>query len=376
MRNTIMIGCDLHDKNMLLRIAQDKNSPHTRSFKNTKAGRKSMISYLEKQARQAENAAIVFAYEASGQGFGLYDELTDAGIECYVLAPTKIARSARQKSQKTDEKDAQQLLELVRAFVLAGNELPAVWVPDRKTRDDRELVRMRLDVSDKLVSLKAQIKSLLKRNNLRRPGDSGKGWTRAFFAWMQFSLIEPEDSEKCPLDYSTRCALGSLLRQFHFFEEEILRLDEKVRELAYSARYVAQINELLQIQGVGLLTAIVFLTEMGDLSRFSNRRQIAAYLGVVPSSNESGEASDRKGHITHQGSPRVRRVLCQACWSRTRCNKTEKAMYQRIKTKRPKNTKVAIVAAMRRLAIQMWHRGLEAAEKPPSPAAEPLAALN
>ncbi len=137
MRKVIMIGCDLHDKTMLLKISLGRSEAETRSVKNTAPGRKRMIFEIKKQAAAAGGARVVFAYEASGLGFGLYDELTDAGIECYVLAPTRIARSPRQKSQKTDEKDAQQLLELLRAHVLAGNKLPTVLIPEATTRDDR-----------------------------------------------------------------------------------------------------------------------------------------------------------------------------------------------------------------------------------------------
>ena len=57
---------------------------------------------------------MIFAYEASGQGFGLYDELTAAGFECHVLAPTKIARSTQHRHRKTDEQDAEQILQLLR----------------------------------------------------------------------------------------------------------------------------------------------------------------------------------------------------------------------------------------------------------------------
>ena len=93
MRNVIMIGCDLHDKTMLL----------------------------------------------------------------------KIARSQHQASRKTDEKDAQQLLELPRAHVLAGNPLPTVWIPDETTRDDRELVRTRLDVAEKVTRVKSRINKRIDR---------------------------------------------------------------------------------------------------------------------------------------------------------------------------------------------------------------------
>jgi len=159
MRKIIMIGCDLHDKTMLLKIAEGRSKPETRSVKNTASGRAKMIVDLKKRAASAGGARVLFVYEASGLGFGLHDELTDAGIECHVLAPTRIARSQRQKSQKTDEKDAQQLLELLRAHVLAGNDLPTVWIPDATTRDDRELMRMRIDVSEKSTAIKKSVEA-------------------------------------------------------------------------------------------------------------------------------------------------------------------------------------------------------------------------
>jgi len=105
---------------------------------------------------------------------------------------------------------------------------------------------------------------------------------------------------------------------------------------------------------------MVFLTEMGDLRRFSNRQQIGAYLGLVPSSDETGQRDDRKGHITRQGSPRIRQVLCQAAWGRVRHHQQEKAFYKKLVAKDPKAKKVAIVACMRRLGIRLWHRGLAA----------------
>ncbi len=126
-----------------------------------------------KRALAAGNARLVFAYEASGPGFGLHDGLTEAGIECHVLAPTMIARSQRQASQKTDEKDAPQLIELLRAHVLAGNELPTVWIPDATTRDDREVVRTRLDVAEKITRVESPIQRLLKRNHVYHDQASG-----------------------------------------------------------------------------------------------------------------------------------------------------------------------------------------------------------
>jgi len=357
MSKVIMIGCDLHEDSMTLKIAQGRQAPETRTVKNTAAGRAAMIADLRRRAKAARSVPVIFAYEASGQGFGLYDQLTAAGIECHVLAPTKIARSPRGRKEKTDEKDALDLLELLRGHVLAGNRLPDVWIPDAQTRDDRELVRMRLDVREKITSLKTQVQSLLKRYQLRRGPGLGKGWTKAFRGWLQRELAEPVVADQSPLGTGGQAALASLLRQLHSLEEEEERLDEQVAALASSPRYEARIREVSKLCGVGMLTALVFLSELGDLNRFANRRQIAAYLGLVPSSNESGQRDDRKGHITRQGSPRVRKALCQATWARVRHNQEEKAIYERIKSKNPKKKKIAVVASMRRLAVRMWHLG-------------------
>jgi transposase len=357
MSNVIMIGCDLHEDTLMLKIAKGLEIPETRLWKNTVRDRQRMIADLRKRAKAAGHARVVFAYEASSAGFGLYDQLTEAGFEAYVLAPSKIPTTVRQKKDKTDEKDASILLNLVRGFVLAGNPLPAVWIPDAQTRDDRELVRTRLDVSVKIGLLKNQVKSLLKRNQTRRPSGLGKSWTRGFRMWLLKSLVEPAES---PLNAGARQALASLLRQLDFLEQEQERLDQAVSALVEAPRYLGAMRELTRLSGVGTLTALVFLTEMGDLRRFANRRQVAAYLGLAPSCFESGRTNDRKGHITRQGSPRVRRALCQASWASVRLDPQEKATYARIVEKNPKKKKIAVVAAMRRLAIRMWHRGRQA----------------
>lgn len=355
MTQLIMVGCDLHDKTMLLKNAVGLASATTQTLPNTAAGRERLIADLKAQAAAAGGARIAFAYEASGLGFGLHDQLTAAGIECFVLAPTGLARSATHKRRKTDERDAQQLLDVLRAHFLAGSKLPAVWVPDPQTRDDRELVRMRLDLGEKISMLKTQIRSLLKRQGLVPPETAGSGWTRKFEAWLR------ERTQQETLGQGAQAALESLLEQLQFFEKEQTRFErDRLLPLTSAPRYAAAIAELHQIHGVGVLTALVFLTELGDLERFSNRRQLSAYLGLVPTSNESGESNDRKGHITRQGPSRVRKVLCQATWARVRVEGPEHAAYQKLVTKNPKRKKIAVVAMMRRLAVRMWHKARRA----------------
>ena len=350
MEKRILVGCDLHDKTMLLKFAKDRDAAQKRCFENSVDGRKAMLEMLRRLAGEAGGAKVVFAYEAAGQGFCLRDELEEAGLGCHVLAPTKIARSVRHRSNKTDEKDAERILEVLRGHYLAGNKLPDVWVPDKQTRDDRELVRARLDAQDKCSEAKTQVRMFMKRNGLVKPKTAGAGWTKAYRAWLQ-ALSECD----APLAFGARHNLASLLRQIQALESEIVTLDQAIAALAQTARYSAAVARLTELQGVGLIVAMVFLTEIGDTARFKNRREIGAYLGLAPASYETGETNDRKGHITHQGPSRVRYVLNQAVWNRVRFDPGEKVVYERIAARNPKHKKVAVVAAMRRLAIRMWH---------------------
>ena len=347
MEKFILAGCDLHDRSMLIAVSHGSGPVRTRTFANTASGRASVLKWLRELAPETP---LVFAYEASGLGFGLYDEFSAAGLRCHVLAPSRIGRSPQQRCNKTDEKDARQILEVLRGHYLAGNALPSIWIPDAVTRDAREVLRARLDTQAKCSRVKTQIRTLLKRNGLTRPDGAGAGWTLAYRKWLKAVSCCDE-----PLAPGARTTLASLLRQMEMLEQEVKLLDGHVLSLMQSARYEQPAKAVMALAGVGVLTALVFLTEMGDLKRFKNRRQIGAFLGVVPRAHESGESSDRKGRITKQGPARVRHVLCQAAWNRVRTDPHERQLYERLVAKNPKCKKKALVAVMRRLAIRMWH---------------------
>lgn len=348
MSQVIMIGCDLHDRSMLIRFAIEDGKPMQASFSNDSLGRGLLIERLQEEARQHQAERIVFAYEASGQGYGLSDLLHEHGIECYVLSPTLLPKTPKSAKLKTDAKDAQMLLEQVRGFVLAGNPLPVVWTPPQRLRDDRELVRSRIDTSDDITRIKLQILSLLKRYDLRKPSWYTSQWSKRMVQWLRETAAE--------LDSVVGTVLESLIDRYELFRSERNQLEKAIKALSKTDRYRLACEELRKLPGVGLLTAMTFLTEMGDLERFKNRREVAAYLGLCPSSFESGESNDRKGRITRQGPARLRKVLCQAAWVSLRECDEARADYQRIKGGKPNRSKKAIVALMRRLAIVMWHR--------------------
>jgi transposase len=289
-------GVDAHDATLDCRIGVDREASQRRRFENTREGRRELLEHLGLLSQAHGGAKVLVGYEASPVGFGLYDDCTDDGIECVILAPTKIARSVGDRKRKSDDRDATRIFEALRGHVLAGNELPAIWIPDEQTRDDRERVRARVDLTEKLTAVKAQVRMLLKRNRVEKPEEVGASWTVPFRQWLGSLKLKP----------GAQVCLSSLLRQVKALDEETKILDRQLMELSAEERYREPAQALCAIWGVGLLTAMVYLTEMGDLSRFRNRKQIGAFLGLVPSSYESGEADDHKGHITHQGPSRVR----------------------------------------------------------------------
>ena len=354
MSKVTMIGCDLHDRSMFLKAAVGADKAVKKSFGTSQVSE--VITWAREFSERHGASRIVFAYEASGQGFGLYDELTEAGIECYVLAPTHLPHTAHRRKNKTDEKDAEMILDELRAHVLAGRKLPAVWVPDPQTRDDREAVRMRLQLGEQRARIKNQIRSLAKRAKLTFPSwfTSGGNWSRRSVQWLR----DVAAGEVGELGKGIRSTLASLIDLHEEFCSQLTALDKVIGTLAKSERYAKAFRKLKLMPGVGTLTAMVFLTEMGDLNRFANRRQLGAYLGLAPAAFESGERDDRKGHITRQGPSHVRHVLCQAAWAALRCSDVWRAVYDRVKRGSQKRSKVAIVAVMRRLGIAMWQTAL------------------
>lgn len=352
MSKSIMIGCDLHDRSMLLRYAVGTQVPQQLAHENNPSGRRNMIARIKRLADKERCQRIVFAYEASGLGFGLSDELHEAGIECYVLSPSLLPTTPKSAKLKTDAKDAQMLLEQVRGHVLAGNSLPVVWTPPQRLRDDRELVRARIDVGDELTRVKLKILSGLKRRGITKPSWYQTHWTKRFVRWLREDVIAQMDSV-------VAATFERLADRYEAFRQEQTKLDSALRKLSGESRYAAAHKRLREIPGVGLLTAMTFLTEMGDLTRFSNRRQVGAYLGLVPSSHESGESDNRKGRITRQGPARLRKLLCQAAWVSISRSESAAKDYHRIKQGQSKRTKKALVAMMRKLGVVMWHRALE-----------------
>jgi len=107
----------------------------------------------------------------------------------------------------------------------------------------------------------------------------------------------------------------------------------------------------MSIPGVGLLTAMVYLTEIGDVDRFKGDDQYLAYIGLIPGCRSSGE-KERTGRLSNRGNKRVRTALILSAWMSIRNSSLMNIKYEEYR-KRGMTANKAIVKIASKLALIM-----------------------
>lgn len=281
---------------------------------------------------------IWVAYEAGPFGFGLYDRLENDDIRCVVAAPSLIPVQSGNRV-KTDPRDSRKLAEL-----LATGHLTPVHVLSEEQRAHRELTRTRRQLVRHRGSVVRQVKSKLLFHSVQPPVALPRGLTegsRTALRDMEFPF---------PALKTSICAL---LDTYEFVSERVKALTLEVVALSRAERYKDAVAVLLTVPGIGRVTAMEILTELGDMDRFPNNEALAAFLGLTPSEYSSGEQV-RQGSITRCGNKRVRTALVESSWTLIRKDPVVRGKYDRIGRRR--GAKRAITAVARNLAHRI--RGL------------------
>ena len=279
--------------------------------------------------------SVQFVYEAGFSGFWLHRKLTAMEYKCIITPPNR-SPSTHDKV-KTDKKDAEKL-----ARFLAGGLLKNVYVPPLSLEADRQLLRLREGHKKKLTRVKNQINSLLHLHGLKWPPEHGCRWTKRFVLWLE---------ELYFTEHNFRFILDQFLVEYRFLRTQTAKITRRIRDMARSIAYQEYFKYLTACKGIGLITAMTFLLELGDISRFPDSISFSSYLGLTPSQHSSGEHV-RIGHITHEGNAHLRHVLIESAWSVIRHDPFLRAKYDRIKA-RGTNGKKAIVAVARSLAVRL-----------------------
>ena len=156
------------------------------------------------------------------------------------------------------------------------------------------------------------------------------------------------DFAKLPLEGWTARRRSDLLKVLEILEGQVADLDEAVGKVAFAN---AQARLLMTQPGVGPITALAFVVTMGDVARFKRGKQVASYLGLIPSERSSGQKR-RLGAISKQGNVFLRTMLVEAAQSTVRHDEDFKKEYAHRCHSKP--TGVAKVAAARKLAVRLY----------------------
>jgi transposase len=304
------IGIDTSKLKNAIAIAEGGRDGEVRYWGEIDASEAATRKLVAKLAAKYDK--LTFCYEAGPTGYGLQRLIDRLGHPCAVVAPSLIPRKAGDRV-KTNRRDALGLARLLRA-----GELTAVWVPDEQHEAMRDLSRAREAAMEDLKAKRQQISSLLLRHGLHYPGK--KTWGRKHRTWLaQLKLAH----------HGTRLAFAELMAAEGETQARVDRLAAAIREAVPEWSLGPVATALMAMRGVDLITAVVVLAEIGDLSRFRGARDLMGYLGLVPSENSTGD-SVRRGGITKAGNRRVRRVLIESAWSYRYPARVSPAMQARV----------------------------------------------
>lgn len=291
--DTSWAGLDVHQEQIVVAVLRGtKREVMEFQVRHDKRG----VGKLVRRLRELSGGAVECAYEAGPCGYQLQRRLQAEGIDCVVIAPSLTPVKPGERI-KTDRRDARKLAEHLRAGLLTE-----VAAPSEAAEAARDLCRCREDAREDLMRARHRLsKMLLRRALVYR---EGKNWTHKHRRW----LLTLKWEHACE-----RVMFGDYLQAVEHIEERVKGLDAALQQLAEQDPYREPVGWLRCFRGFDTVNAMTVVTELFDMARFGNPRQLMGYLGLVPSEHSSG-SSRRQGGITKSGNRHVRRALVNAAW--------------------------------------------------------------
>jgi transposase len=293
--STLCIGMDVHkDSIAVAYVAQDHGAEVM--YLGAIGTRQCAIDQLIRKM-QSKATHLIFVYEAGPCGYWPYRYLTKKGYDCWVVAPSLIPKKAGDRV-KTDRRDAVQLARLARS-----GDLTAVYVPKVEDEAIRDLTRAREDAISDLKDAKFRLKAFLLRQDIRYVGRAT--WGPAHLRWLSEVV--------CPTP-AQQIVFQEYVRAVHEQAERLQRLEQELQDHVKAWRLHPVVEALQALRGVQFTVAVTMVSEIGDLTRFDNPRELMKFLGLIPSEYSSGEQR-RQGSITKAGNTHARRALVEGAWA-------------------------------------------------------------
>jgi transposase len=292
---------------------------------------------------------IVVIQEAGLDGFWVHRLLNANGIESHVVDPASIAVPRRRRRAKTDSIDGETLLRTLLAWQRGEPRVCAMVVPPTPEQEDRRRTsRERAVLMQERVRHVNRIKGLLAGQGITDYEPLHKD-RRAHLA-----ALKTGDGQPLPLRLK-----AELLREIELIELLIRQIAEveverDTVELDAEGNH-SPVALLARLKAIGPQIAAVLYLE-GLYRSFANRREVAAYAGLVPTPWRSGTI-DREQGISKAGNRRLRHIMIELAWLWVR-HQPDSALSRwfraRVGTERGRIRRVAIVALARKLLIALW----------------------
>ena len=312
------IGIDLHKAKSFVtrmdshgRVREQVELPHATG---------ALKDYLERLPADSR-----IAVEATSNWMWLYELIEERHPDLVLAHPlkTKAIASAR---IKTDKIDATTLAHLLREDLV-----PAAYIPPRAVRDTREILRYRASLVRLRTQVKNKIAAIIGKAGLQPPTKTACGVKgRRYLATV-------------PVRACYRVALDGYLRALEHLSMEITRVTQTIEEQVQTD---PQAQRLCTMPGIGAYSALLILSEIGDVHRFPDSRHLCSYAGLVPSVHASG-GKTRLGRLTKQGSSWLRWILVELSVHAINGAPQFRALYYRVAKKHGATVgRVAVARAM------------------------------
>lgn len=323
---TIYMGIDLHKKSWHVTAIVEDEVVFSGSMPPDP-------EHFFKFLKRFSHNPITVVYEAGCFGFWLHELLMESGIECTVTPPSLVPVESGNRV-KTDRRDSRKL-----AYLFSKGLLKEVWVPSPKQLAHRQVIRRRRQLIGDRVRVQHRITSELCFFGMPFSKPRGQ-WSENFKRWLETVRFEDPYQQQ---------SFNHLLEEYDYLCQLINQQSRLLEQLASTELYAKQVELLRTVSGIGPITAMEILLELGDITRFTRGDQLAAYVGLTPSQYSSADKI-RMGRITKTGNASLRRTLTEASWRAIKKDLVLLTAFENLRLRCGK--KRAIIAIARRLILR------------------------
>lgn len=318
----LYIGLDIHKRSWKIHTATDLFDGN--SF-TCKPQAEELKKYVDKHYSEHE---VSIAYEARCCGYSSHRSFSSYGWKSLVVNPADISKTGKAQYQKTDAIDARLICR-----ELKDGRLWSISIPDSQREQLRCLFRRRITLVKDFRSIKVRIKMQLLYLGIKIPDNLDKQakWSKAFLTWIE--------QQKCTYTTATE-SIQSQLRQYKYLDIEIKTISNQLR--AYCRKHYKTDYMLLRsIPCIGKLVACGILSEMGDLRKFKNFKQVASYVGLCPGMHQSGD-SFKSTRLSVRGNRIMRSYFVEASWVALRYDPIMQSYWRTHQGKDPKRILIKV----------------------------------